>query len=84
MALAVTRSGAVTLLAESAGADQATRASTPPPLDPQITREGMAGLTIGMTLDQARRSLKGVLFERTSDGDGAALVTVRFTPARRS
>ena len=38
----------------------------------------MAGLTIGMSLDQARRNLKGVLFERTSDGDGAALVTVRF------
>ena len=38
----------------------------------------MAGLTLGMTLDHARRRLKGVLFERTSDGDGAALVTVRF------
>ncbi len=68
----------MTLLAESVGADQSTRASTPPSPDPQITLEGMAGLTIGMTLDQARRRLKGVLFERTSDGDGAALVTVRF------
>jgi hypothetical protein len=77
MALAVSWSGAV-LLAESAGAYQATRGSTAPPPDSQITREGMAGLTIGMSLDQARRNLKGVLFERTSDGDGAALVTVQF------
>ena len=41
-----------------------------------ITGDGMAGLALGMTLEQARRTLKGVLFERTSDGDGAALVTV--------
>lgn len=41
-----------------------------------ITAEGIAGVKLGMTLEQARRSLKGVLFERTTDGDGAALVTV--------
>ena len=36
----------------------------------------MAGLKLGMTLEQARRTLKGVLFERTTDGDGVAFVTV--------
>lgn len=48
----------------------------PPATTLLITAEGMGGLTLGMTLEQARRTLKGVLFERTSDGDGAALVTV--------
>jgi hypothetical protein len=57
---------------------QAVRDAAAPALDPRITADGFAGLTLGMTLDEARQRLKGVLFERTSDGDGAALVTIRF------
>ena len=36
----------------------------------------MGGVRLGMTLDDARRALPGVVFERRSDGDGAALVGV--------
>ena len=36
----------------------------------------MAGVELGMTLGQARRAVPNAKFERTSDGDGAALVSV--------
>ena len=59
-----------------AAASQVTKRDGPVATTFLITSEGMAGLTLGTTLEQTRRTLKGVLFERTSDGDGAALVTV--------
>jgi hypothetical protein len=65
-ALAVTRSAALAQISNTASSAG----------NFLITDKGMAGLTLGMSLEQARRTLRGVLFERTSDGDGAALVTV--------
>ena len=59
-----------------ATASQLAGTAGPPATPLLITAEGMGGLRLGMTLDHARRTLKGVLFERTSDGDGVALVTV--------
>jgi hypothetical protein len=34
-----------------------------------------------MTLDEARKALPSATFKRATDGDGAALVEVRFAPA---
>jgi hypothetical protein len=41
-----------------------------------ITAAGIGGVRLGMTLDQARRALPTAAFDRSTDGDGAALVTV--------
>ena len=41
-----------------------------------ISITAMGGIQLGTTLGEARRSLPGATFERTSDGDGAALVQV--------
>ena len=60
----------------NAARSQVARTDSPVAPALLITSDGMAGLKLGMTLEQARRSLRGVLFERTTDGDGAALVTV--------
>jgi hypothetical protein len=62
--------------AGSAARDQVS-STVPRPGDQfLITADGMGGVRLGATLAHARQSLKGALFERTSDGDGAALVTV--------
>ncbi len=50
-------------------------------LDPYlVSANGIGGIRLGMTLDEARRALPDARFERTSDGDGAALVEVRLGP----
>lgn len=41
-----------------------------------ITSTGMGPVKLGMTLEDARRVLPTATFERTSDGDGVALVDV--------
>lgn len=41
-----------------------------------ITSAGMGPVRLGMTLEDARRTLPAATFERTSDGDGVALVDV--------
>ena len=45
-----------------------------------IAASGMAGLRLGMTLDDVRRALPAAAVARTSDGDGAALVEVTRAP----
>lgn len=41
-----------------------------------ITANGVGRIALGMTIDEARRAYPSGLFERISDGDGAALVEV--------
>lgn len=52
------------------------------PLEPNYTIEatGIGPIRLGMTLDEARAALPTATFERTSDGDGAALVAVTLAP----
>jgi hypothetical protein len=45
-----------------------------------ISDHGIGGIRLGMTFDEARRALSTAKFERTSDGDGAALVEVSLAP----
>src|SRR6266550_147911 len=45
-----------------------------------ISESGVAGLRLGMTLDEARRALPAATFARTADGEGAALVEVTRAP----
>ena len=42
-----------------------------------ITRNSVGGIKLGMTIDQARQTLRSCRFKRTSDGEGAALIGVR-------
>ena len=53
------------------------------PDDRLITADAMGPVRLEMTLDEARKALPAALFERTSDGDGAALVSVAFGHADR-
>ena len=46
-----------------------------------ISKSGMGGIRLEMTLDEARRALPVARFARASDGDGAALVEVTIGPA---
>ncbi|HXD18888.1 MAG TPA: hypothetical protein VN654_17870 [Vicinamibacterales bacterium] len=46
-----------------------------------VSTSGMGSVRLQMTLDEARRALPVGKFERTSDGDGAALVEVTLSPA---
>lgn len=41
-----------------------------------ITARGIGPIQLGMTLDSARASFAGATFERSSDGEGVALVSV--------
>lgn len=41
-----------------------------------ISADGIGGIRLGMTIDEARRAVAGAEFKRASDGDGAALVAV--------
>jgi hypothetical protein len=41
-----------------------------------VTAEGVGRVRIGMMLDEVRAALPGVTFERTSDGEGIALVRI--------
>jgi len=43
-----------------------------------ITASAMGRVRLGMILDEARRALPAASFSRTSDGDGAALVEIKF------
>lgn len=43
-----------------------------------ISSAGVGPIALGMTLDEARRAAPEARFERTEDGDGAALVAVTF------
>jgi hypothetical protein len=43
-----------------------------------ITPSAMGRVRLGMILDEARRALPAASFSRTSDGDGAALVEIKF------
>lgn len=53
------------------------RADGPSPVDTLLmTAEGVGRVKIGMTLEEARRVSPGARFERTSDGEGIALVTM--------
>jgi hypothetical protein len=45
-----------------------------------ISNSGIAGVRLGMTLDEARHALPAAKFSRKSDGDGAALVQVILEP----
>ena len=45
-----------------------------------VSKSGMGSIRLQMTLDEARRALTVAKFERTSDGDGAALVEVTLAP----
>jgi hypothetical protein len=72
-----------TIVALSVGAFTATQASqrgTAPraPDDRLITASAMGPVKLGMTLDEARRSLPRAMLTRTSDGDGLALVDISF------
>lgn len=42
-----------------------------------ITRNSVGGIKLGMTVDQARRTLPSCRFERTSDAEGVTLIGVR-------
>jgi len=48
--------------------------------DRLITASAMGHVRLKTTLDEARRTLPGASFSRTSDGDGAALVEIAFGP----
>ena len=41
-----------------------------------ITSQGAGGIKLGMTVDQARKALRGCQFKRDSDGEGVALISV--------
>jgi hypothetical protein len=43
-----------------------------------ISTDGIGPIRLGRTMTEARRAMPGAKFERTSDGDGAALVEVSF------
>ena len=45
-----------------------------------ISQSGIGGIQMDMTLAEARLSLPQATFERTSDGDGAALIRVTGSP----
>jgi hypothetical protein len=62
--------GVATLLAVGGEASQ--------PDNRLVTSTSMGPIRLGMTLAAARRMLPAASFKRTSDGDGAALVTVTF------
>jgi len=51
--------------------------------DRLITPDAMGPVRLGMTLAQARKAFPAARFERASDGDGAALVSVDFGDADR-
>ena len=69
----------VLILAGLAAEVQGQGASRPTPQpDHLIGAEGIGPLRLGMTLDDAQRSLPLATFQRASDGDGAALVQVKF------
>lgn len=53
-----------------------TASLRPVRMDYLISKSGIGGLRLEMTLDEARRALPTARFTRTSDGDGAALVEV--------
>lgn len=42
-----------------------------------ITGNSAGGIKLGMTVDQARRTLRSCRFKRASDGEGVALIGVR-------
>jgi len=50
----------------------------PAETDHLITTSAMGRVRLKMTLDEARLALPAASFARTSDGDGAALVEIRF------
>lgn len=55
----------------------ATTASKPnPAYNCRISSAGMASIQLGMTLNQARKAMSTAKFERSSDGEGVALVDV--------
>jgi hypothetical protein len=63
--------GKIELLAQVGVEDRA------PPAKPMpVTMDGIGPIRLGMTIDEARRAMPDARFERTSDGDGAALVAV--------
>lgn len=45
-----------------------------------VSSTGMGGIRLGMTLDEARRAVPTAKFQRTSDGEGIALVEVVLAP----
>jgi hypothetical protein len=45
-----------------------------------IVASGMGGIQLGMSLEQAQGAFPAAKFERTSDGDGAALVEITIAP----
>ncbi|MDD2369237.1 MAG: hypothetical protein PHQ90_08045, partial [Sulfuricurvum sp.] len=42
-----------------------------------ITTSSIGPIKLGMTLDKARHAFSNAIFERISDGDGAALVSIQ-------
>ena len=53
-------------------------ACTSPPPAYVISAAGVGPIALGMTLEEARRAAPQARFERTQDGDGAALIGVTF------
>ena len=47
-----------------------------------ITSNSAGGVRLGMTVSQARKSLKGCKFERSSDGEGVALIMITCSGKR--
>jgi hypothetical protein len=58
------------------GEGQGARRDAPDADTHVITASAMGHVRLGMTIDDARRTLPGASFRRTSDGDGAALVEI--------
>lgn len=79
---------AVALAANSCnptGSVRSTEKSTPPAATGsntifpyQISARGIGPIRLGMTLDEARKALPHAEFERTSDGEGIALIALRI------
>lgn len=61
-------------------ADTAVTPAHPDAIDRLITATSIGPIRLGMTLTDARRTIPTAKFERTSDGDGAALVAVTLAP----
>ena len=61
-------------------ADTALTPAHPDAIDRLITAASIGPIRLRMTLDDVRRAVPTARFERTSDGDGAALVAATLAP----
>ena len=54
-----------------------TRRPTSAPANYSITKSSAGNIRLAMTIAEARSAMKGATFERTSDGEGVALISVK-------